>query len=575
MNASLLIALLPLVLGQSEDDSLLHFSNPKDGRAVWIVDEASLPWIGEYEYLRLNATEKTILLTVVDSSTGKTLGECSHLSGEENGTEVCACKEGFIGKNCNVIDVCLGDAACALFGEQSKCVIDEANLAVTGAQLQNASYDCLCPHPVNGAYVDCLALHLSTSVSESITGATTPVDFIFETSTAIAPSPMSTVAEPQETTGICLDLIAGLCLHNAMEPMESFVPTDGFSSLSNVASHGVLTPTTTTTRTPPSLPPIFATLPSEHATASTRMTTTPEAPTITFTTTSATWEPSTAQVTEARFCRAATSCRARLFAAEMRSRRSLSKSSDRSPRSQSADCNFEYQTDESMSQGSFNSYAIIMAAIIVVISCSVIILHRNSANRQLLEDSVRVKLANYRKHLRKMFTEFDNMDDEAFSILAFVGKQWFTMKQKSPVFLMIIGNRSVEVASAVSELLRFASLDDEPLNIYNLTAHSTRVDLHEQIARVASSSFPFMVLNGINYLTWDAPLVLHTFADYNSHAYSNTLLLLTVSKQFDGTKMDCERSLLDYLTDTWVQAGGTIDNVTPVMSRIMQHIIFL
>ncbi|WKY17176.1 hypothetical protein Q1695_001640 [Nippostrongylus brasiliensis] len=309
----------------------------------------------------------------------------------------------------------------------------------------------------------------------------------------------------------------------------------------------------------------------------------------------------------------------------MRSRRSLSKSSDRSPRSQSADCNFEYQTDESidsqtsfdenvetsgrrhkkgaelrqtskfspnitsrdyshsaatqnallLSQGSFNSYAIIMAAIIVVISCSVIILHRNSANRQLLEDSVRVKLANYRKHLRKMFTEFDNMDDEAFSILAFVGKQWFTMKQKSPVFLMIIGNRSVEVASAVSELLRFASLDDEPLNIYNLTSHSTRVDLHEQIARVASSSFPFMVLNGINYLTWDAPLVLHTFADYNSHAYSNTLLLLTVSKQFDGTKMDCERSLLDYLTDTWVQAGGTIDNVTPVMSRIMQHIIFL
>ncbi|WKY17179.1 hypothetical protein Q1695_001642 [Nippostrongylus brasiliensis] len=491
MNASLLIALLPLVLGQIEDESLLHFSNPKDGRAVWIVDEASLPWIGEYEYLRLNATEKTILLTVVDSSTGKTLGECSHLSGEENqwvnfrwtlkadslmcsispnnssrvvfplstgsrtfsvrmqavngpacvrhmmvqnerpigcpphlavnsfsslhlncscpyysteggsteppfpifdldgtqsfpkhqlptwttspcasfvclnsgtcvvaqegtaaclcrdgfigatcevdlcstvpcqnggfcradgsevrcecppkfggvlcesrekpcdivcmngncmvenGTEVCACKEGFIGKNCNVIDVCLGDAACALFGEQSKCVIDEANLAVTGAQLQNASYDCLCPHPVNGAYVDCLALHLSTSVSESITSATTPVDFIFETSTAIAPSPMSTVAEPQETT--------------AMEPMDSFVPTDGFSSLSNVASHGVLTPTTTTTRTPPSLPPIFATLPSEHTTASTRMTTTPEAPTITFTTTSATWEPSTAQVTE-------------------------------------------------------------------------------------------------------------------------------------------------------------------------------------------------------------------------------------------------------------------------------------
>lgn len=51
------LLLLPLVLGlgvgvESDDDLVLHFSDLQHGRAVWIVDESTLPWIGSYDYLR-------------------------------------------------------------------------------------------------------------------------------------------------------------------------------------------------------------------------------------------------------------------------------------------------------------------------------------------------------------------------------------------------------------------------------------------------------------------------------------------------------------------------------------------
>ncbi|KIH68688.1 EGF-like domain protein [Ancylostoma duodenale] len=80
----------------------------------------------------------------------------------------CECKQGFTGTVCNVVDVCFGDAVCSMFGEQAKCVIDEASYTPISSTLYNATYECRCPHPVDGEYVDCLALHLSTSVFESI-----------------------------------------------------------------------------------------------------------------------------------------------------------------------------------------------------------------------------------------------------------------------------------------------------------------------------------------------------------------------------------------------------------------------
>ncbi|PAV64914.1 hypothetical protein WR25_10550 [Diploscapter pachys] len=60
-----------------EDDTSLHFSNDQNGNAVWVVDDIALPWVGSYEYLSSPKGDKTVLMIVADSSTGKTLAECS------------------------------------------------------------------------------------------------------------------------------------------------------------------------------------------------------------------------------------------------------------------------------------------------------------------------------------------------------------------------------------------------------------------------------------------------------------------------------------------------------------------
>lgn len=61
----------------------------------------------------------------------------------------------------------------------------------------------------------------------------------------------------------------------------------------------------------------------------------------------------------------------------------------------------------------------------------------------------------------------------------------------------------------------------------------------------AASAVPFAVLNGIDHLYWDAPLVLHALADYSSSEYCNALLLLTITKDFPGTRKECEKSMME------------------------------
>ncbi|CAJ0568969.1 unnamed protein product, partial [Mesorhabditis spiculigera] len=76
-------------------------------------------------------------------------GECTLVEG----APLCQCSPGFIGPNCNVIDVCIGDAACAVFGEHAKCTLDTASYTTVSQKVVNASYDCHCPHPQTGPTV--------------------------------------------------------------------------------------------------------------------------------------------------------------------------------------------------------------------------------------------------------------------------------------------------------------------------------------------------------------------------------------------------------------------------------------
>ncbi|KAK6764814.1 hypothetical protein RB195_024947 [Necator americanus] len=95
----------------------------------------------------------------------------------------CECMQGFVGSVCNVVDVCLGDTACSIFGQQAKCIIDKSSYMLISSTLYNASYECKCPHPIDGEYVDCLALHLSTSVFESFPASVSPVALFLTTKT--------------------------------------------------------------------------------------------------------------------------------------------------------------------------------------------------------------------------------------------------------------------------------------------------------------------------------------------------------------------------------------------------------
>ncbi|CAI2358167.1 unnamed protein product [Caenorhabditis sp. 36 PRJEB53466] len=90
-----------------------------------------------------------------------TNGECVLKDGQAQ----CECRQGFTGANCNVLDVCLGDAACSMFGPTAKCVLDDDMDKMTSVTLMNGTYDCLCPHPIHGQFVDCMQLHAPSATS--------------------------------------------------------------------------------------------------------------------------------------------------------------------------------------------------------------------------------------------------------------------------------------------------------------------------------------------------------------------------------------------------------------------------
>ncbi|KAK6033742.1 EGF-like domain protein [Ostertagia ostertagi] len=113
-----------------------------------------------------------------------------------NNTKRCKCKQGFIGTTCSMVDVCYRDAVCALYGEEAKCTVNETSYNLTNAPSFNAYYECRCPHPLNGEYVDCLALHLSTSVSV----ATSPYRLVSNglTTSSLSTNIVDTITEEEE-----------------------------------------------------------------------------------------------------------------------------------------------------------------------------------------------------------------------------------------------------------------------------------------------------------------------------------------------------------------------------------------
>lgn len=52
-----------------------------------------------------------------------------------------------------------------MFGPSAKCVLDDNMDKMISHTLINGTYDCLCPHPIHGQFVDCMQLHAPSATS--------------------------------------------------------------------------------------------------------------------------------------------------------------------------------------------------------------------------------------------------------------------------------------------------------------------------------------------------------------------------------------------------------------------------
>ncbi|RCN41198.1 hypothetical protein ANCCAN_12836 [Ancylostoma caninum] len=119
------------------------------------------------------------------------------------------------------------------------------------------------------------------------------------------------------------------------------------------------------------------------------------------------------------------------------------------------------------------------------------------------------------------------------------------MLQKSPVVLIIAGDESEHVARALSKVFCSAFRISSPVVTFDLSSASVRSEFHARLARAVHTTFPLAILNGVDHLGWDAPLVLHAFADDSSMAPPHTLLFLTIKKAFNIPKRECEQSVME------------------------------
>ncbi|EJD74326.1 abnormal pharyngeal pumping eat-20 [Loa loa] len=73
-----------IAFDESAEITTAHFGDPKRGRMSWIIDENTLPWIGQYYYIESPQSPFTNLLSVVDSSNGNHLGNCASYAPRDN-----------------------------------------------------------------------------------------------------------------------------------------------------------------------------------------------------------------------------------------------------------------------------------------------------------------------------------------------------------------------------------------------------------------------------------------------------------------------------------------------------------
>lgn len=94
------------------------------------------------------------------------------------------------------------------------------------------------------------------------------------------------------------------------------------------------------------------------------------------------------------------------------------------------------------------------------------------------------------------------------------------------------------------------------------------------------------MLEGIEKLSWDAPLVLHAFADHESFPISNALLVVSVALDAypdtsqvcytNGRQVqNCDDIVEEHLKRRWQETGGRADQILPIFARILGYSVCL
>uniref|UniRef100_A0A0N5ANP7 EGF-like domain-containing protein n=1 Tax=Syphacia muris TaxID=451379 RepID=A0A0N5ANP7_9BILA len=151
---------------------------------------------------------------------------------ENNGTcivkeneSVCDCKDGFIGINCNVIDSCADKSTCAMFGDESKCIISEYDNSPVYGEAARAKHECLCPDS-QGNMVNCLSLFATAKPSIAPTRLPTPAVALM-TTTFVAPVESSSEVTQLFTTPKTDEITAT----DYSTTVESELPTEAITTI--------------------------------------------------------------------------------------------------------------------------------------------------------------------------------------------------------------------------------------------------------------------------------------------------------------------------------------------------------
>ncbi|GMR34177.1 hypothetical protein PMAYCL1PPCAC_04372, partial [Pristionchus mayeri] len=153
--------------------------------------------------------------------------------------------------------------------------------------------------------------------------------------------------------------------------------------------------------------------------------------------------------------------------------------------------------------------------------------------------------------------------------------RWFDNSTKDPVVVIIY---ATDASSSLLDDLATstASFLGKRTTVVTSTTTTQRAHLHGTFENTLRGGAKSTIgLREIEKLPWDTPLVLHTFADADHIATSRPFIWLQVSRDDSLKGLSCDDAITRTLTSSWLASGGNVDNVAPVISRVLQFTVCL